>query len=310
MIKTNKQKNKRISSLNIKKVWLSFCFALIVLCGILGFSLGSDNSANIVYAATSTAPMCLTNGSYVTKSSPTYVRKGCPKSFYSIYMYSTYQDNTESTIDNDTVLNWSYYYIKVVPSRLDKHISFELKKDGATYMSSTPSGNSETVLYQGALSSGSYEFTYSGSYGANQVFGSSATYIYTYRFVVDVSAPTYTLKAGSTSISSGSYVNQQITYSVSDSHTGNLYYRSPSNSSYYSTTNTSYTVSATSGNNGWWYFYSTDSYGNTNSTVSAYLDTVKPVGMVTANGSTVSNGGYTNKSFYYTATDSGSGISS
>lgn len=35
------------------------------------------------------------------------------------------------------------------------------------------------------------------------------------------------------------------------------------------------------------------------------MDPIAPVGKFTSNGSTVSNGGYTNKSFYYTATDAG-----
>ena len=289
--------------LKLKNVALLLCFSLLVLCGILGFTF-AGNSTNTAYAATSTSAKCLTSGSWYTSDATSYVREGCPTSFYSIYMYSTNQNGTESTIENDTVLNWSYVYISIVPKNLDNHQTFTLTKDGATYTSKTLSGKSEMILYSGSLPSGNYVMSYAGDYDMGH-FYKSKTYYYSYRFTIDVSAPTYTLKSGTSSISSGSYANQQITYSVSDSHPDRLYYKSPSSSSYYSTTSTSYSVSATASNNGWWYFYSTDAYGNTNSTVSAYLDTVKPVGTVTSNGSTIANGGYTNKSFYYTASDTG-----
>ena len=52
--------------------------------------------------------------------------------------------------------------------------------------------------------------------------------------------------------------------------------------------------------------YAMDSLDNSASTVSFYLDTVAPVGKVTnSSGTTISNGGYTNKAVKYTATDTG-----
>ena len=105
--------------LKLKNVALLLCFSLLVLCGILGFTF-AGNSTNTAYAATSTSAKCLTSGSWYTSDATSYVREGCPTSFYSIYMYSTNQNGTESTIENDTVLNWSYVYISIVPKNLDR----------------------------------------------------------------------------------------------------------------------------------------------------------------------------------------------
>ena len=114
-----------------------------------------------------------------------------------------------------------------------------------------------------------------------------------------------TLKAGGSTISSGSYTNKQIVYTASDTNFSRISYKKSTSSSYSSYYSTSYTVPATDANNGKWYFYAVDTLGATCSTVNVYLDTVKPVGKVTSNGTTITNGGYTNKPFYYTATDTG-----
>ena len=251
-------------------------------------------------AATSSSPTYTTYGSYNTGDGSVsgYLSE------YKIYMHSSSTTGSTGTISNGKVLNWNYVYIKIDATDVNEHTSFKLTRNGSTYVSKSLSGNSDMTLYSGSLPDGEYVLTYVGNHWAG-IF-SKKTYTYTYKFVIDKSAPTYTLKAGTTTKSSGSYVNQQITYSVSDYKTWCIYFRKPGYSSYSISYNDTYTVAATAANNGWWYFYAEDYYYNTNSVVSIYLDTVAPVGKVTnSSGSTISNGGYTNKPIKYTATDTG-----
>lgn len=267
-----------------------------------GASLLSTTGATSVYAATSTSAKYKTYGTYSTGGD---YQTGCPDNF-AIYMHASSQSGT-GTIYNDKVLNWSYVYFDIEVNKLSNHKSFNLTRYGTTYMSKSLSGNSNQTLYSGVLSDGEYELTYVGDYKANW-FSGTTTYTYKYRFTIDKTGPSYSLKAGSSNVSSGTYTNQQITYSVSDYKTWRICYKRPGSSYYSYNYSDIYTVAANASNNGWWYFYAEDYYDNINSTVSIYLDTVKPVGKITANGSTVANGGYTNKPFYYTATDTG-GIS-
>ena len=204
---------------------------------------------------------------------------------------------------NYHTFDWTYFSFYIHANDIDEHVSFKLTRNGSTYTSKSLSGNGGGYLYQGALSDGDYVLTYVGTYWAG-IF-SKKTYTFTYRFTVDTTAPSVSLKAGGSTISSGSYTNKAITFTASDSYSTNrIYYRSPSSSSYTWTTG-SKSVSATSANNGWWYFYGSDTYQST-STYSVYLDTVAPVGKITnSSGTTLSSGSYTNKPVKYTATDTG-----
>lgn len=211
------------------------------------------------------------------------------------------------TIYNDRLTDWSYYYIKVDAIDVREHVSFKLYRNGYLYSSKTLSGESDTTLFSGSLSDGEYELVYVANIGN---WFSNKDYTYKYRFEVDKTAPSYTLKAGGSTISSGSYTNKQIVYTATDTNFNYIRYYKPSASSYSYYYSTAYTVAATNANNGWWYFYAVDDNGTSNSTVSVYLDTVVPTGKVTnASGSTISNGGYANSAIKYTASDTGSGIS-
>ena len=200
--------------------------------------------------------------------------------------------------------DWTYFSFYIYANDIDEHSSFKLTRNGSTYTSKSLSGDGSGYLYQGSLSDGDYVLTYVGTYW-DGIF-SKKTYTFTYRFTVDTTSPSVSLKANGSTISSGSYTNKAIAFSASDSYSSTkIYYRSPSSSSYTYTTSSSKSVSATSSNNGWWYFYATDGY-QSSSTYSVYLDTVAPVGKVTnSSGTTISNGGYTNKPVKYTATDTG-----
>ena len=124
-------------------------------------------------------------------------------------------------------------------------------------------------LWQGSLPSGTYVLTYVGTYKPN-IF-TTKTYTFKYTFYVDKDSPSYSLKAGGSTIASGAYTNKAITYSYSDLNPNKLYYMSPSSSSYTYTTSTSKTVSATAANNGLWRFYAVDDMNNSCSAVSVYL---------------------------------------
>lgn len=287
--------------MKLKKVFLSLCLLATAVCGAVGISLGAGN-VTTASAATYTTPKYLTYGSTSTGSSTS---SGCPSNF-KIYMHGSSTSGT-GTLYQDNLIDWSYVYIKIEPSSISDHLSFKLTRNNYTYASKSLSGNSAITLYSGALSDGEYELEYQGRYRKN-IFHSYTTYTYTYRFEVDKTAPSYSLKAGGYTISSGSYTNKQVVYTASDTNFDAIRYLRPSASSYSTTYSTSYTVAATDSNNGWWYMYARDDLGTTNSTVSFYMDTIKPVGKVTSNGSTIANGGYTSNSFYYTATDTG-GIS-
>ena len=254
-------------------------------------------------AATYTTPTYTTYGTY-TYDGSTY--SGYPSSYFKINMHGSSTSGT-GTIYNDRLTDWSYYYIKVDAIDVREHVSFKLYRNGYLYSSKTLSGESDTTLFSGSLSDGEYELVYVANIGN---WFSNKDYTYKYRFEVDKTAPSYTLKAGGSTISSGSYTNKQIVYTATDTNFNYIRYYKPSASSYSYYYSTAYTVAATNANNGWWYFYAVDDNGTSNSTVSVYLDTVIPTGKVTnASGSTISNGGYANSAIKYSATDTGSGIS-
>lgn len=125
--------------------------------------------------------------------------------------------------------------------------------------------------------------------------------------LLDSYTPSLTAKGytnGST-ITSGSYVNQRVTFTASDTNFDRIYYKIPGYSYYLTTYSNTYTSTAV---NGWWYVYATDDVGNKTSEFSFYYDATKPTGSISSNGTTVASGSYVSKSFAYTATDSGSGI--
>ena len=254
-------------------------------------------------ALTYTTPKYLTYGTTNDGDSTT---NGCPSNF-KIYTYSTSNDGSSTTRGQDILSNWSRYnfYIDAVDI---EHVSFKLYRNDYLYASKSLSGESDMLLYGEVLPSGSYELQYVGKKVG--FLWITTTYTYTYRFIVDVDAPSYTLKAGGSTISSGSYTNKQVVYSATDNRSVyRIRYLRPNYSSYSNTYSESYTVPVTA-TNGWYYVYAEDSIGNSTSTVSFYLDTVASVGKVTnASGTTIANGGYANSAIKYTATDSGSGVS-
>lgn len=283
-----------------KKVLTGALLFVLTLVLVLGVFIASPMTAS---AATNRAGVYMLYGTYDIGDGSTsgYMDQfGIQIATQNFYDDSGYNGTTKY---NYETYDWTYFSFYIHADDIKEHQSFKLTKDGSTYVSKTLSGDAGMYLWQGSLPSGYYVLTYVGTYKPN-IF-STKTYTFTYRFYVDKDAPTYSLKAGGSTISSGSYTNKAITYSISDLYSTKLYYKSPSSSSYTYTTSTSKSVSATAANNGWWYFYGTDGY-QSSSTVSVYLDTVAPVGTIkNSSGTTISSGGYTNKPVKYTATDTG-----
>lgn len=278
---------------------------LFTLCALVCGAFAISSSTETVFASPRySSAKCLTYGRTTTNSGSS--SSGCPSNF-KIYMYGSSVSGTK-TIYQDDLLDWSQYNFSVETSSVSNHLSFKLYRNGSLWMSKSLAGSGNMVLYSASLPDGNYELEYSCNYRKNVFYGYT-TYTYRYRFETDKTDPSYTLRAGGSSISSGSYTNKQIVYTGIDPNFSHINYKAPYNSSYYNYYGTSYTVSATASNNGWWYFQGYDTTGSVSAQVSVYLDTVAPTGYVTnANGYTISNGGYTNSAIKYTATDIG-GIS-
>lgn len=270
----------------------------LVSLGVGGLSTETKSASALTYST----PKYLTYG---TTSDGSSTSNGCPSNF-KIYMYGSSQDGTSTTRSQDVYSNWAYYQFYIDAIDIE-HVSFKLYKNDYLYVNKSLSGSSDMTLYSEALPSGSYELQYVGKKVG--FLWITTTYTYKYRFHVDVDAPTYTLKAGGSNISSGSYTNKQVVYTATDPRSITIYYKRPNYSSYSTLYNSIYTVSTTA-TNGWYYVYCKDSMENYTSTVSFYLDTVLPVGTVTnASGTTIENGGYTNSAIKYTSADSGCGVS-
>ena len=285
-----------------KKSKILGLFATLALA-FVGLGVGAATTQPEVKTAaalTYTTAKCLTYGSTNNGSSTS---DGCPSNF-KIYMYGA-STSGEGTIYQDHLSNWSYYYIYVDAINVSDHRSFRLLRNGYEYAAPSVSGKSDRVLYEGSLPDGEYELEYTCRYAKN-IFYDYTYYTYTYRFEVDKTAPTNSLKAGGSSISSGIYTNKKITFTGNDKNFYYIRYKRPTSSSYSYYYGSTYSVPETTGNNGWWYFYGTDELIQSSSTVSVYYDTVVPVGTVkTSDGTTLASGSYTNQSIKYSATDTG-----
>lgn len=291
--KSTVKSKKKLEKRNITAVLL---FVVMLIAFAIAISITN------VEAATNQAGEYTLSGTYDIGNGATIGYKSNFKIKVSTQNFQ--KDTSTTTFYNGHVFDWTYFRFYIEAEDVYQHESFKLTRNGSTYTSQSFSGNGSGYLYQGALPDGDYVLTYVGVYKENVLL--AKTYTFTYTFKVDTTAPSVTLKAGGSAISSGTYTNKALAFSASDSYTSTkIYYKSPSSSSYTYTTMSNYTVSAISANNGWWYFYATDGYQNT-STYSVYLDTVAPVGKITnSSGTTIASGGYTNKPVKYTAIDTG-----
>ena len=301
MEENSMKKNNKNKANNKKRIVTSVLLVALAFLMVFGVLMLSPMKAS---AATVTTPLRTTYGNY-TYDGSTY--SGYPSSYFKVTMSGASTSGT-NTMYNDEITNWTWYYIKVVDVDIRKHVSFKLYRNNSLYSSKTLDDDGDLTLFSGSLSDGEYRLEYVCNIGN---FFINTDYTYTYRFEVDKTAPTATLKAGGSTISDGTYTNKQVVYSATDNNTVRIRVMSPSASSYATSYNSSYTVAATAANNGWWYLYAIDSMDNSTSAKSFYMDTVVPTGKVTnTSGTTISNGGYAKTAIKYTASDTGSGVSS
>ena len=124
-----------------------------------------------------------------------------------------------------------------------------------------------------------------------------------FSFVVDTNPPTIT---GATT-SKSNYKNSSFTVSASDIASGvkNLYIKNPNGTGFTACPNP---CEITNGVNGLYSFYAIDNVGNSTPTHYVYFDGTSPTGKVTNSSGTVITSSYVNTQFYYSATDSESGL--
>ena len=284
-----KRTNKAIIALSI--FIISFLLTLFMGVGSL------KTSAAIVRT-----PVYTTYGCY-SYDGNSY--SGYPSSAFKVTLNGALTEGT-GTIYHDTQTSWTWYTFKVEDIDVYEHISVKLYKNNSLYYSQTLSDDGNITLFDQSLSDGSYRLEYSckvGNWFSNKV------YTYTYRFVVDKTAPIDSLKAGGSTISNESYTNKQIVFSATDANTVNIHYVSPTSSDFAISYNSSFTVAATASNNGRWYFYSSDAAGNTTIGMGVYMDVTDPSGIVYAGTSAKSSGSYVNASYVkYVASDAHSGV--
>lgn len=169
-------------------------------------------------------------------------------------------------------------------------------------------GSGKTNLSLSSLADGKYNVSVglTGS-GWNPNARAYAWYsaVLTTSFSVDTTPPVIT---GASASATGKYTKSAFTVSASDAlGSATLFCASPGSSNYIAY-GTSRTVE-TGSKNGLYRFYARDSVGNTSSTYYVYYDNTAPTGTVRNASNVVILGNYTNGSFSYTGSDSGSGIS-
>lgn len=291
-MKQNKRKNNKTFLIS----GLLFGIALIL---VFGFFLATPFKASAAIVRT---PVYTTYGSY-SYDGNSY--SGYPSSIFKVTLNGALTEGT-GTIYHDTQTSWTWYTFKVEDIDVYEHVSVKLYKNNSLYYSQTLSDDGNITLFDQSLSDGSYRLEYSckvGNWFSNKV------YTYTYRFVVDKTAPIDSLKAGGSTISNESYTNKQIVFSATDANTVNIHYVSPTSSNFAISYNSSFTIAATASNNGRWYFYSSDAAGNTTIGMGVYLDVTSPSGTVYGGTSSKSSGSFTNASYVkYVASDAHSGV--
>ena len=271
-------------------------FLFVALYGVLSLfiTVAVHKDSTTASAATNRSASCVTQGRMMVGDK--VYDAIYPSESFDVIMESSVVSGS-GTLANNATINWTWARIRVVSKQVQEHYEFDLIKDGSGIYNKDLSGKGDVTLYEGALSDGEYEIKYHVRYKCNEgTFNRN----YHYNFKVDITSPSYSLKAGGANITSGSTTAKDITFSASDKNFQRIYYRSPSSSSYSSTTNSSYTVAATKSNSGKWWFYATDSVGNQSETVSVNLDCDPPT-MSCANG--LSFGTTSGDAITVTATD-------
>lgn len=276
------------------RCFLTAALFTVLVCLIAVLSLFMLNGGTTASAATTTSKICITRGKMENQMGD--VLRDAPMGNFTVTMESSSASGF-GELDNNAIIDWKYVTIKVSVTKISRHHNFTLERDGVTIAGSDLSGYDSLTLYSGPLSDGNYTLVYMLSYTQNNSYYTGARYVY--RFTVDITPPTYELKANGGIIESGDNTSKIVTYSASDPHFKGISYQSPAGT-YSFTTSSTYSVDPKPSNSGWWYFYALDTLGQKSTTVSVYVDCVAPT-MTCANG--MSFGTTVGKAIKVTATD-------
>ena len=193
------KKNYQNKKNNKKRVVTSVLLIALTLLMIAGVFMISPLTAS---AATNRAGSYTISGTYNIGDG----NKSGYMSDFRITVSTTYFTDDSATVAqtkyHDHTFDWTYFSFYMNATDVDSHTSFKLTRNGSTYVSKSLSGSGSGYLYQGSLADGDYVLTYVGEYWAG-IF-SKKTYTFTYRFTVDTTAPSVSLKANGSTISSGS----------------------------------------------------------------------------------------------------------
>jgi hypothetical protein len=244
------------------------------------------------------------SGSYATYTSGTNLTAEGVYMFYAVDPCGTSTSTYTITLDRTAPTGMLYAGTGIVSSGKITNASY------VTYTATdTFALNALYVLKPGASGYVSFasgtQFTADGwyyFYAGDKSGNNSATV----SILLDRTKPVLTIYGGTSTVQSGGYTNQSnVTFAASDASSGvaAMYVRLPNASGYIS-----YVAGTPFTTEGAYYFYATDVSGNIADTVSVTLDLTKPTGAITAGGATAANDSYTNKIFYYSAADSGSGV--
>ena len=237
----------------------------------------------------------------------------------SITIYGSSSASASGTVSSGTYFTFKPKYVEFIVKR-------SVKTRGGTSYSITrvelsgPTDYLDTTVNESGTKELTTTFTYTlptladGQYSltmnsTSKYYGGTAkSYTGTFSFIVDTTKPTL---SGASTSTVGKYVNKAFTVTASDATAGveSIYVMTPGTSSYYAVSGAtiSYPIGST---NGLYRFYAKDKAGLQSSTYYVYLDTVNPVGkFVGENNSVIQSGSTISQTFSYSATDSGSGIS-
>lgn len=279
-------------------------FALCLFCLMFGsvFLLGEGNVAYAAYSSSTKYKLDVkatgTDGIYIYvngASGSGTITDGAALNFA--------PNRIDVVLLKKTKFGRRYFYTKYVK---DVNLTGPTTFSSTKKVSNTSRSATKTVTYTlPSLSDGSYTLTMITGSDYSGVVGGGSTKV-SFSFKVDRTAPTI---SGASTSTTGKYATSSFTVRASDSVSGveSLYMKAPGSSYYTSVGASSKTVSSGS-TNGLYSFYAYDKAQNKSKTYYVYYDSVKPVGTLKADGKAVSSGSYTNKSFSYTASDSGSGI--
>ena len=292
-----------------KGILRSLLFAVFALCFAVGLSSLFASGSGTTASAATTPKYTLkvtgtkTNGTWggqitnnVTDVTSIEVSKGLGNSEnVSFYLYGSSVSGS-GTLENNSYITFS-----------DIHISSSVPDCTITlYDDSERQITSATSSLSTNLSDGRYKvrFVISRSGGGGRTKWSSSVDLFMY-FNLDSTAPTISGASKNTTY----YKTGAFTVNTSDSGSdlSALYVKTP-NSNNYVAVGSSKTVDRTE-TNGLYCFYAKDKAGNQSATYYVFLDGEKPTAVIKNAIGTTLTGEYTNYTFYFTASDSGSGIS-